>query len=90
MRDPAIEFMRSPKVFPNSRAFAIRLPFAFALAVLSVFAIVRLCADDTLNKNDVVTRQQVAAAILEKHCVECHGGRLTRRGFDMTTRDGML
>ena len=31
-----------------------------------------------------------AAAILEKHCVECHGGRTTRGGFDLTTREGLL
>jgi mono/diheme cytochrome c family protein len=31
-----------------------------------------------------------AASILEQHCVECHGGRLTRGGLDLTTREGLL
>jgi mono/diheme cytochrome c family protein len=28
--------------------------------------------------------------LLESRCVECHGGRLTRSGLDLTTRDGLL
>src|SRR5262245_33993922 len=29
-------------------------------------------------------------ALLEKHCVECHGGKVTRAGLDLTTRPGLL
>jgi mono/diheme cytochrome c family protein len=28
--------------------------------------------------------------VLESRCVECHGGRLTRAGLDLTTRDALL
>ena len=30
------------------------------------------------------------SGILEKHCVECHGGESKEAGFDMTTREGLL
>ena len=73
------------------------MPFTAGLAMFClffyIFAIIPIEADDTLNnrdKNDVIDRQRLAAEILEKHCVECHGGRLTRSGFDITTRDSLL
>ena len=31
-----------------------------------------------------------ASAVLEKNCVECHGGKLTRHSLDLTTREGLL
>jgi hypothetical protein len=30
------------------------------------------------------------ATLLEKHCVDCHGGAHKEAGFDMTTREGLL
>jgi mono/diheme cytochrome c family protein len=49
-----------------------------------------LRADDAERETAIAQRQKSAAAILERHCVECHGGRLTRSGFDLTTRDSLL
>ena len=31
-----------------------------------------------------------ARKVLERHCVECHGGTFTKAGFDITTREGLL
>lgn len=31
-----------------------------------------------------------ALQILETHCVECHGGKATRHGLDLTSREGLL
>jgi mono/diheme cytochrome c family protein len=68
------------------------LTYIVSLAGLALFAFVAFpvrAADpvpDAMLKAVAVT----AAAILEKHCVECHGGRLTRSGFDLTTREGLL
>jgi mono/diheme cytochrome c family protein len=31
-----------------------------------------------------------ALAVLEKHCVECHGGKATRGGLNLTSRDRLL
>src|SRR5204863_2705001 len=31
-----------------------------------------------------------ALAVLETHCVECHGGKATRHDLDLTTREGLL
>ena len=90
LRFPAIEFMSSKNIVPKYRAFVLRMPLAAGLAVLCLFALVRIKADETQHKNDVTTRQQNAATIIEKNCVECHGGRLTRSGFDITTLDGLL
>ena len=39
---------------------------------------------------DETAPRVAAAAILERHCIECHGGRATRSGLDLTTREGLL
>src|SRR6185295_13717533 len=31
-----------------------------------------------------------ALAVLETHCVECHGGKATRHDLDLTTRESLL
>src|SRR5687767_9746880 len=31
-----------------------------------------------------------AAEILQNRCLECHGGKSTRSGFDLSTREGLL
>ncbi len=73
------------------RASTASLPFICSLPWLALFALSPLCAvsDEPAQKTDTAT-QQAAATILERHCVECHGGRLTRSGLDLTTRDGLL
>lgn len=81
--------MREQTTIAKSQA-TIRMPLAIGMAVLCLFAFVHLAADDAPRQADSTTREQSAATILEKHCVECHGGRLTRSGFDLTTRDGLL
>ncbi|MGE5193541.1 MAG: PSD1 and planctomycete cytochrome C domain-containing protein [Deltaproteobacteria bacterium] len=66
------------------------MPVLCALPWLCLFAHARLSADEAAPETDVKFRQKTAAAILEKNCVECHGGRLTRGGLDLTTREGFL
>jgi len=61
-----------------------------ATASLCFYALTRLPADEPARDAVVQSRQKSAAAILEKHCVECHGGRLTRSSLDLTTREGLL
>src|SRR5438093_3480343 len=68
----------------------LALPFSCALTWLCFFALARLDADESTRDVNIAARQKTAAAILEKHCVECHGGRLTRSQFDLTTREGLL
>ena len=63
---------------------------ACALALLCLATAFRAHGDDAPRAADVSVRQKAAVAILEKHCVECHGGRLTRSGLDLTTREGLL
>src|SRR5262249_14226865 len=60
------------------------------LWLLGFYPYARLSADDPARDSEIQSRQKSAAAILEKHCVECHGGRLTRSGLDLTTREGLL
>jgi mono/diheme cytochrome c family protein len=62
-------------------------------AVVVVFyfhSLAQIPADEPTREAAIQARQKAAVAILEKHCVECHGGRLTRGGFDLTTREGLL
>src|SRR5579872_6483576 len=61
-----------------------------SLAGLCLFALVQSARSAEQSGADAQARQSAAAAILEKHCVECHGGRLTRSGLDLTTREGLL
>jgi mono/diheme cytochrome c family protein len=70
--------------------FASRVPLVGAVPGLCLFAFTRLFASEPATETDVKSRQKAAAAILEKHCIECHGGRLTRSGLDLTTREGLL
>src|SRR5258708_7272791 len=35
-------------------------------------------------------RAAAARQILEQHCVQCHGGKATKNGFDLTTREALL
>src|SRR5262249_51856672 len=61
-----------------------------ALWLLAFHPSARLSADAPAHDSEIQSRQQSAAAILAKHCVECRGGRLTRSGIDLTTREGLL
>ena len=61
-----------------------------ALFGLCLFAPLPNAIGAEQREQELRTRQNAAAAILEKHCVGCHGGRLTRSGFDLTTREGLL
>jgi mono/diheme cytochrome c family protein len=71
-------------------AVAVGVLRAWALPGLCLFAMSRLFANEPAPEADIKSRQKAAAALLEKHCVECHGGQLTRSGFDLTTREGLL
>ena len=59
-------------------------------AALICFCSLSLPAVEETREAEIQSRQKSAAAILEKHCVECHGGRLTRGGLDLTTREGLV
>ncbi|MBI3864797.1 MAG: PSD1 domain-containing protein [Planctomycetia bacterium] len=69
-----------------------RLPRNIGLPWLALFALAAadVHASEPAQPLDAKSLRATAVAILEKHCVECHGGRLTRSGFDLTTRDGLL
>jgi mono/diheme cytochrome c family protein len=71
-------------------AQSVGVPLACALPWLCLFALAQLFAKEPAPETEVNSRQKGAAAILEKHCVECHGGRMTRGGLDLTTREGLL
>src|SRR5262245_31498097 len=73
-------------------ARSARLPCIVSLPWLALFALAVLNARAADPVPDATAKSLAAsaAAILEKHCVECHGGRLTRSGFNLTTRDGLL
>jgi mono/diheme cytochrome c family protein len=83
--------MPSVEIIRNRLAPAARFPFTGSLPWLAFFALFPLCAvsDEPTQKTTAAT-QQAAAAILERHCVECHGGRLTRSGLDLKTREGLI
>src|SRR5579872_7248730 len=61
-----------------------------ALSCIWPIAFARAQAEQPTLAAGAESRQKAAAAILEQHCVECHGGRLTRSGLDLTTREGLL
>src|SRR5579872_911415 len=61
-----------------------------ALSCIWPIAFARAQAEQPTLAAGAESRQKAAAAILEQHCVECHRGRLTRSGLDLTTREGLL
>ena len=73
-----------------SRAAAVSMIALCVLSGISLFARLPVTADESQPDAEVLSRRKAAAAIIEKHCVECHGGRLTRSRFDLTTREGLL
>src|SRR5690242_10243918 len=70
----------------------VRLSSIGSVSWLALFALVAVStlAEEPSQNPQAPSLPASAAAILEKHCVECHGGRLTRSGFDLTTREGLL
>src|SRR5947208_1114131 len=38
----------------------------------------------------LATRAEDILALLEAHCVQCHGGGKTKAGLDLTTRENLL
>src|SRR5262245_36898948 len=82
--------MRRSSGIRSKFAVAVRMPLVCAVPGLCLFALSRLVAGEPASETDVKSRQKAAAAILEQHCVECHGGRLTRSGLDLATREGLL
>jgi mono/diheme cytochrome c family protein len=64
---------------------AARLLLSSALLLASVTALTVRAGDRPPFPQTAEVRQ-----LLETHCVECHGGRLTRGGLDLATRDGLL
>src|SRR5258708_38456816 len=71
--------------------------------LLVVCGVVTLCAADqsarenpfplsakTLPRVGVELFAKQIRPILETQCVECHGGKATKHGLDLTTREGLL
>jgi mono/diheme cytochrome c family protein len=56
-----------------------------SILLLGVAALPAAAADKQPFARTAEVRQ-----VLESHCVECHGGRRTRAGLDLTTRGGLL
>src|SRR5687768_14960347 len=42
------------------------------------------------NAQEAAPPARDALALLEAHCVKCHGGEKTKAGLDLTTREGLL
>src|SRR5262245_14714408 len=82
--------MRRSSGIRSKLAGAVCAPLFCTVPGLCLFALARLFASEPASETDVKSRQKAAAAILEKHCAECHGGRLTRSGLDLTTREGLM
>ncbi|MST94025.1 MAG: DUF1553 domain-containing protein [Pedosphaera sp.] len=75
--------IRSPilsrRGFPRTAVFALRLAMAGGMITLAGAA---PAGRDSLEGR--------ALAVLEKNCLECHGGKLTRSGFDLSSRESLL
>src|SRR5438445_1950585 len=62
------------------RAIAASVILAGGLIGLCLVALAPLPAGEPAREAELKERRNSAAAILERHCVECHGGKLTRSG----------
>jgi mono/diheme cytochrome c family protein len=69
-----------------------RWPSIYGWLSLGLFAFVTFDVHAAEPARDDTSKPLVAAAaaIIDKHCVECHGGRFTKNGLDLTTRDRLL
>ena len=68
------------------RAFNDRTARA-ALLIVAVFSFGRAT---NAQEAAAVSPTRDALALLEVHCVKCHGGEKTKAGLDLTTREGLL
>ena len=66
--------------------------FDYRTAQKAVFIVVVLSLGRVMNAQEEPAAAPVrdALALLEAHCVKCHGGEKTKAGLDLTTREGLL
>ena len=80
--------MNSHVFFSGRTFFVTKSANSLRRLVIVVVGCVTIAADVAGAGRDSLEAR--AVSVLEKNCLECHGGKLTRSGFDLSSRESLL
>ncbi|MBS0261430.1 MAG: PSD1 domain-containing protein [Planctomycetes bacterium] len=85
MPNAPLRFLHARRLAPQTALLTLS-----GLGGLFVCLALALAEEPSDAERSTAATARQATALLETHCLDCHGGRFTRGGLDLTTREGLV